>query len=54
MSPYPGEDGGGVRGLSSLILIKETMKRLGALEGLDELPSPADYFDVIAGTGTGG
>lgn len=48
------EDGGGVRGLSSLLLLAEIMKRLGGLGGSDRLPSPADHFDLIAGTGTGG
>ncbi|CAE6511106.1 unnamed protein product, partial [Rhizoctonia solani] len=44
-------DGGGIRGLSELILISETMNRLG---GGSKGFLPADYFDVIAGSGTGG
>lgn len=47
-------DAGGVRGLSSLVLLGEIMGRLGELEGRYERPDPADYFDVIAGSGTGG
>ncbi|CAE6459942.1 unnamed protein product [Rhizoctonia solani] len=46
-------DGGGVRGLSSLVLLSELMRRIQRLEGLDEVPYPHEYFDVIAGTGTG-
>ncbi|CAE6347231.1 unnamed protein product [Rhizoctonia solani] len=46
-------DGGGVRGLSSLLLLEELMKRIQHLEKLDSPPSPHQYFDIIAGTGTG-
>lgn len=50
------KDGGGVRGLSSLLLLNDIMKRTGGL-GIDEKGAPlypADYFDIIAGSGTGG
>lgn len=47
------QDGGGVRGISSLLLLEETMKRVGGL-GDDKPPKPVEHFDVIAGTGTGG
>ncbi|KAJ7032992.1 FabD/lysophospholipase-like protein [Mycena alexandri] len=57
-------DGGGIRGLSELLMIKEVMHRL-MLEGnkkrktlglapLDTLPKPCDHFDLIGGTSTGG
>ncbi|KAL5641354.1 hypothetical protein ACGC1H_001737 [Rhizoctonia solani] len=47
-------DGGGARGLSSLIILREIMNRLNGLgDGNGEL-KPADCFDVIAGSGTGG
>ncbi|KEP55097.1 calcium-independent phospholipase A2-gamma [Rhizoctonia solani 123E] len=47
-------DGGGARGLSSLIILREIMNRLNGLgDGYGEL-KPADCFDVIAGSGTGG
>ncbi|CAE6476809.1 unnamed protein product, partial [Rhizoctonia solani] len=46
--------GGGVRGLSSLLLLQETMNRLHSLGGQGEAVKPVDWFDVIAGTGTGG
>ncbi|KAG8709503.1 hypothetical protein FRC11_005493 [Ceratobasidium sp. 423] len=51
------KDGGGVRGLSSLLLLREVMHRLSKLEGIEQLPGPlkpSGWFDVIAGTGTGG
>nr|POE74389.1 phospholipase a i [Quercus suber] len=52
-------DGGGVRGYSMLIIVQELMHKMFVeLEGRpprrDEIPRPCDYFDLIAGTGTGG
>ncbi|CAE6492062.1 unnamed protein product [Rhizoctonia solani] len=47
-------DGGGVCGLSSLIVLKEVMNRLEGLRGDNMAPKPADCFDLIAGSGTGG
>lgn len=47
-------DGGGVRGLSSLLLLKEIMGGITNLEESNTSLFPADYFDVMAGTGTGG
>ncbi|CAE6524223.1 unnamed protein product, partial [Rhizoctonia solani] len=46
-------DGGGVRGLSSLIILQEIMRRVGNAKGSAEA-QPHEHFDVIAGTGTGG
>jgi patatin-like phospholipase/acyl hydrolase len=46
-------DGGGVRGLSPLLLLSEAMDRIQKLENLASPPEPWKYFDVIAGTGTG-
>jgi hypothetical protein len=40
--------------MSSLILLNEAMERLKGLEGSKDPLNPADHFDVIAGTGTGG
>ncbi|KAB2570091.1 Patatin-like protein 2 [Lasiodiplodia theobromae] len=40
-------DGGGVRGYSSLLILKEVMARMGN-------PKPCDVFDMIGGTSTGG
>ncbi|KAG9087196.1 hypothetical protein FRC06_002686 [Ceratobasidium sp. 370] len=47
-------DGGGVRGLSALIILGALMERLQRILGLSEPPNPCDHFDLIAGTGTGG
>lgn len=47
-------DGGGIRGLSELIIIEELMERIRWRDKLDEVPVPADYFDLIGGTSTGG
>ncbi|RAQ46934.1 hypothetical protein AFGD_011308 [Aspergillus flavus] len=44
-------DGGGVRGLSSLYILREVMQRL-SLEGKHR--KPCEVFDMIAGTSTGG
>ncbi|CUA77838.1 Nephrocystin-3 [Xenopus laevis] [Rhizoctonia solani] len=46
-------DGGGVRGLSSLIILQEIFHR-AANANAGENMHPFEYFDVIAGTGTGG
>ncbi|KAI1325074.1 hypothetical protein F5Y16DRAFT_411663 [Xylariaceae sp. FL0255] len=43
-------DGGGVRGLSSLIILKQLM----AMINPEHPPKPCDYFDFIGGTSTGG
>ena len=47
-------DGGGIRGLSELLILKEIMARIQYKDGLTELPLPCDYFDMIGGSGTGG
>ncbi|KAJ6614228.1 FabD/lysophospholipase-like protein [Mycena sp. CBHHK59/15] len=47
-------DGGGIRGLSMLLILQSIMYRIKAEEGLDEVPRPCDYFDLIGGTSTGG
>ena len=43
-------DGGGVRGLSSLHILKHVMETINP----DKPPKPCDYFDMIGGTSTGG
>ena len=43
-------DGGGVRGLSSLIILEQLMETVDS----DSPPKPSDYFDMIGGTSTGG
>ncbi|CAI4215040.1 unnamed protein product [Parascedosporium putredinis] len=52
-------DGGGVRGYSMLIILQEIMHRTyveieGKAPRRDQIPKPADHFDLIIGTGTGG
>lgn len=52
-------DGGGVRGYSMLIILETLMHRsfvevYGRPPRPDEKLKPCDYFDLIAGTGTGG
>jgi hypothetical protein len=51
---YLHKDGGGASGLSSLIVLREFMKRVQSQTGLSEMPRPCEVFDLIAGTGRGG
>ena len=48
------EDGGGIRGLSELVILDEIMRRIKHDLGLVDLPRPCDYFHLIGGTSTGG
>lgn len=43
-------DGGGVRGLSSLLILQKLMESIDP----DNPPKPCEYFDMICGTSTGG
>ena len=43
-------DGGGIRGISSLLLLKKLMESIDPKDP----PRPCDYFDLIGGTSTGG
>ncbi|OCL05393.1 FabD/lysophospholipase-like protein [Glonium stellatum] len=43
-------DGGGVRGLSALMILERLMEAVNP----DSPPKPCDYFDMIGGTSTGG
>src|SRR5271154_2300168 len=45
-------DGGGVRGLSSLHILRQLMENINP--GAETIPKPCDYFDLIGGTSTGG
>jgi len=49
-------DGGGVRGLSTLYILKGLMARLNGQRRDAGLPpvKPCDVFDLIGGTSTGG
>jgi len=58
------KDGGGIRGLSELLIIKQLMHKLmvdGNMKRKQDgqppltcLPKPCDFFDLIGGTSTGG
>lgn len=43
-------DGGGVRGLSALMILEQLMETVDP----ENPPKPCDYFDMIGGTSTGG
>ena len=49
-------DGGGVRGLSTLRILKRIMDEVNRLRKEKGLPSrfPCEVFDMIGGTSTGG
>ncbi|OCK98010.1 FabD/lysophospholipase-like protein [Cenococcum geophilum 1.58] len=47
-------DGGGVRGLSTLQILKQLMEVIASEARLDSTPKPCAYFDMIGGTSTGG
>jgi patatin-like phospholipase/acyl hydrolase len=47
-------DGGGVRGLSSLLILRDIMEDIENRTDADETLKPCEYFDLIGGTSTGG
>lgn len=47
-------DGGGVRGLSSLLILREIMEDIERRTNASQTPKPCEYFDLIGGTSTGG
>ena len=53
-------DGGGVRGISTLYILKEIMRQIARDHDAENpqhpkiSPLPCDYFDLICGTSTGG
>jgi|SRR5271170_5259314 len=48
-------DGGGVRGLSSLLILRNIMEEIARRNGPGAVEAdPCEYFDLIGGTGTGG
>lgn len=53
MTDDPDLDGGGIKGLSSLLILKRIMERVGRKMGRPDL-QPCEYFDIIGGTSTGG
>ncbi|KEP46281.1 kinesin light chain, partial [Rhizoctonia solani 123E] len=46
-------DGGGVRGLSSLLILQEIIHRVESIKASGKV-HPYEHFDLITGTGTGG
>lgn len=47
-------DGGGVRGLSTLLILRNLMEEIGRRNSTSTAAKPCDYFDMIGGTSTGG
>jgi patatin-like phospholipase/acyl hydrolase len=47
-------DGGGVRGLSELIIVEKLMVKLQEQQKAANPPKPCEVFDMICGTSTGG
>ncbi|KAK2610776.1 hypothetical protein N8I77_004177 [Diaporthe amygdali] len=47
-------DGGGIRGVSELVILDEVMRRMQHKGNLASLPKPCDYFHLFGGTSTGG
>ncbi|KAK0502448.1 acyl transferase/acyl hydrolase/lysophospholipase [Armillaria luteobubalina] len=47
-------DGGGIRGISQLIILDEIMKHIQVKKCLTKVPKPCEYFHLIGGSGTGG
>ncbi|KAL2137146.1 hypothetical protein VTI74DRAFT_8778 [Chaetomium olivicolor] len=47
-------DGGGIRGLSELVVLEEIMNRIEYDLDADGDLLPADFFDLIGGTSRGG
>jgi patatin-like phospholipase/acyl hydrolase len=53
-------DGGGVRGISSLYILRAVMDQIARENNTEDpdapelFPRPCEYFDLICGTSTGG
>ena len=47
-------DGGGIKGYTSLLILRRIFRTIATENGLQEPPRPCDIFDLIAGTSTGG
>jgi patatin-like phospholipase/acyl hydrolase len=47
-------DGGGVKGLTALLILQRIFESIKNDDGLPEVPKPCEYFDMIGGTSTGG
>ena len=49
-----GLDGGGVKGLTALLILKRIMRTVRIEGNLAQEPRPCEVFDLIAGNSTGG
>ena len=47
-------DGGGVKGVTSLLALERIFESIKNQGGLPQVPKPCEYFDMIGGTSTGG
>lgn len=47
-------DGGGIRGISTLLISQRVMEQIRDECGLEETPQPCKYFNLIGGTSPGG
>ncbi|KFZ24198.1 hypothetical protein V502_01323, partial [Pseudogymnoascus sp. VKM F-4520 (FW-2644)] len=47
-------DGGGIKGISELLILQHIMVAVQGQLGLADEPLPCDYFDLVGGTSTGG
>ena len=47
-------DGGGIRGLSALLILRDIMIEIENKNGAADPPKPCEVFDLICGTSTGG
>ncbi|KAF3765074.1 FabD/lysophospholipase-like protein [Cryphonectria parasitica EP155] len=47
-------DGGGIRGISSLLILQAIMEDIKEAQKLQTTPRPCEIFDIIGGTSTGG
>lgn len=47
-------EGGGFEAITQLFVIHYIMNQVRISAGLDYLPKPCDFFDMMSGTGFGG
>ncbi|KAK0192294.1 hypothetical protein F5146DRAFT_928367, partial [Armillaria mellea] len=47
-------DGRGIRTLSELYILREVLYRVQVQEGLEAIPHPCNYFNIIGSTSIGG
>lgn len=47
-------DGGGIKGYTSLLILKRLFREIASKTGDEHQPKPCEVFDLIVGTSTGG